>query len=81
MIIGIPREIKNHEYRVGMTPAGAKELVAHGHRVLVETLAGTGIGFDDSDYLAAGAEIIESAEAVFAEAEMIIKVKEPQPQE
>jgi alanine dehydrogenase len=81
MIIGIPREIKNHEYRVGMTPAGAKELVAHGHRVLVETLAGTGIGFDDSDYLVAGAEIIESAEAVFTEAEMIIKVKEPQPQE
>ncbi len=81
MIIGIPKEIKNHEYRVGMTPAGVKELVAHGHRLLVETNAGTGIGFDDADYLSAGAEIIASAEAVFAEAEMIIKVKEPQSQE
>ena len=81
MIIGIPKEIKNHEYRVGMTPAGVKELVAHGHRLLVETNSGTGIGFDDADYLSAGAEIIEVAEAVFVEAEMIIKVKEPQPQE
>lgn len=81
MIVGVPKEIKNHEYRVGLTPAAAKEFIAHGHRVIVETNAGTAIGFDNEQYLAAGAEIIDTAEAVFAEAEMIVKVKEPQPNE
>lgn len=81
MIIGVPKEIKNHEYRVGLTPAAANEFVQHGHTVLVETQAGAGIGFTDEDYTLAGAAIIDSAEAIFAEAEMIIKVKEPQPNE
>jgi len=77
MLIGVPKEIKNHEYRVGMTPASVNELVHHGHQVIVETMAGAGIGFSDDDYIAAGAEIRDSAEKVFAEAEMIVKVKEP----
>jgi alanine dehydrogenase len=81
MIVGIPKEIKNHEYRIGMTPAGVRELVMHGHQVLVETNGGAAIGFEDEDYVRAGAEILGSAEAVFAQAEMIIKVKEPQPNE
>jgi alanine dehydrogenase len=81
MIIGIPKEIKNNEFRVGMTPAGVKELVEHGHEMLVEHLAGTDIGFDDEDYVAAGATILADAESVFARADMIIKVKEPQPVE
>ena len=81
MIIGVPKEIKNHEYRVGLTPAAANEFVQHGHTVLVETQAGAGIGFTDEDYTLAGAAIIDSPEAIFAEAEMIIKVKEPQPNE
>lgn len=81
MIIGIPKEIKNHEYRVGMTPGSVRELIHHGHQVLVETHAGLGIGFSDEDYLESGAEIIQSAQEVFEKAEMIIKVKEPQPQE
>ncbi|WP_040482149.1 alanine dehydrogenase [Luminiphilus syltensis] len=81
MIVGIPKEIKNHEYRVGLTPAGVRELSHFGHRVLVETMAGAGIGFSDEDYAAAGAEISATAAAIFAEAEMIIKVKEPQPEE
>ncbi|WP_196137522.1 alanine dehydrogenase [Aliikangiella sp. G2MR2-5] len=77
MLIGVPKEIKNHEYRVGMVPASVREVVSHGHKVIVETNAGTGIGFTDEDYIAAGAEIRDSAEKVFAEAEMIVKVKEP----
>jgi alanine dehydrogenase len=77
MLIGVPKEIKNHEYRVGMVPASARELISHGHQVLVETNAGSGIGFSDDDYRAIGAEILDSAEAVFAKAEMIVKVKEP----
>jgi alanine dehydrogenase len=81
MIIGIPKEIKNHEYRVGMTPAGVNELVGQGHQLLVEHLAGAAIGFDDDDYVAAGASILADAESVFARADMIIKVKEPQPAE
>lgn len=81
MLIGIPKEIKNHEYRVGMTPAGVRELVGHGHTVLVETNAGTAIGFDDDSYIQAGAEIAADAATVFSKSEMIIKVKEPQPQE
>jgi alanine dehydrogenase len=78
MFVGVTKEIKNHEYRVGLTPAGAKELVGHGHQVLVETQAGVGVGFDDAQYVAAGARIAPHADAVFAEAEMIVKVKEPQ---
>lgn len=81
MIIGIPKEIKNHEYRIGMTPAGVRELVAAGHTVLVESNGGDAIGFDNAAYTAAGAEIAANAEAVFARADMIIKVKEPQPNE
>ena len=78
MYIGVPKEIKNHEYRVGLTPASAHELVAHGHKVFVETHAGEGIGFSDDDYREAGAEVLATAEAIFEKAEMIIKVKEPQ---
>ncbi len=78
MIIGVPKEIKIHEYRVGLTPASSAELIHHGHRVLVETSAGMGIGFRDDDYKAVGAEIIDTAEQVFEQAEMIVKVKEPQ---
>ncbi len=81
MLIGVPKEIKNHEYRVGLTPAGARELIAHGHQVLVERGAGAGIGLDDASYLAAGAAIAADAAEVFAAAELIVKVKEPQPQE
>ena len=78
MIIGVPKEIKNHEYRVGMVPASVRELVNHGHQVFVETDAGMGIGFTNEDYVAAGAEILSTAAEVFAKAEMIVKVKEPQ---
>ncbi len=81
MIIGVPKEIKNHEYRVGLTPAAVNEFVQHGHSVLVETQAGAGIGFLDEDYTSAGAQIIDNAPAIFAQAEMIVKVKEPQPNE
>ncbi len=81
MLIGIPREIKNHEYRVGMTPASVREVVLHGHQVLVEMGAGAGIGCDDASYLAAGASIAETAAEIFSRAEMIVKVKEPQPVE
>lgn len=81
MHIGVPKEIKNHEYRVGLTPAAVKEFVSHGHSVVVETSAGTAIGFTDEMYTAAGAQLADSAEQVFAEAEMIVKVKEPQPNE
>uniref|UniRef100_A0A486XKD5 Alanine dehydrogenase n=1 Tax=Rheinheimera sp. BAL341 TaxID=1708203 RepID=A0A486XKD5_9GAMM len=78
MIIGVPKEIKNHEYRVGMTPASVRELVHHKHSVLVETNAGIGIGFTDEDYQAAGATVLATAAEVFAKADMIVKVKEPQ---
>ncbi|MBF9050916.1 alanine dehydrogenase [Roseobacter sp. HKCCD9010] len=78
MIIGCPKEIKPQEFRVGMTPVAAQEAVAHGHSVLVETGAGIGAGFPDADYIAAGAEIAPDAASVFAKAEMIVKVKEPQ---
>jgi len=78
MIVGCPKEIKNHEYRVGLTPESAGELVAHGHSVLIETHAGEGIGATDDDYRAAGAVIIDTAAEIFAKAEMIVKVKEPQ---
>jgi alanine dehydrogenase len=78
MLIGVPKEIKVHEYRVGLTPAGVRELVGHGHEVLVQTLAGAGIGIADAQYEAAGAQIAADAAAVFAQAELVIKVKEPQ---
>ncbi|WJY22781.1 alanine dehydrogenase [Fontisubflavum oceani] len=78
MIIGCPKEIKPQEFRVGMTPVAAQEAVAHGHSVLMETGAGIGAGFPDADYIAAGAEIAPDAASVFAKAEMIVKVKEPQ---
>ena len=74
MIIGVPKEIKNHEYRVGMVPASVRELVNHGHQVFVETDAGMGIGFTNEDYVIAGAEILPTAADVFAKAEMIVKV-------
>jgi alanine dehydrogenase len=78
MIIGVPKEIKNHEYRVGMVPASVRELINHGHQVFVETNAGGGIGFSDQDYTDVGAEILATASDVFAQSEMIVKVKEPQ---
>jgi alanine dehydrogenase len=77
MRIGVPTEIKNNEYRVGMVPAGVKDLVTDGHTVYVQKGAGDGSGFDDSDYEAAGAKILATADDVFGEAEMIVKVKEP----
>ena len=81
MRVGVPKEIKNHEYRVGLTPASVAELIAAGHEVFVETRAGSGIDCPDTAYHAAGAEILPDAAAVFAAAEMIVKVKEPQPSE
>jgi alanine dehydrogenase len=78
MKIGCPREIKPQEFRVGLTPNAAREAVNHGHEVIIEAGAGEGAGFTDADYTAAGARLADSAEAVFAEAEMIVKVKEPQ---
>ncbi len=77
MRIGVPKEIKNHEYRVGLTPASVHELVLRGHQVAVESGAGRGIGHDDSTYRAAGATIVDGAAAVFADSELLIKVKEP----
>ncbi len=81
MLIGVPKEIKNHEYRVGLTPASAQELIKNGHKVVIENNAGAAIGFTNEDYIAAGASIIDTPEEIFATADMIIKVKEPQPQE
>jgi len=81
MLIGVPREVKTHEYRVGLVPASVRELVHHGHKVVVESGAGAGIGFDDGNYENAGAEILSRAADVFAAAELIIKVKEPQADE
>lgn len=78
MLIGVPKEIKNHEYRVGMTPTSVREMVHHGHDVLVQSNAGVGIGASDEDYQQAGATVVSSAEEIFAAAEMIVKVKEPQ---
>ncbi len=78
MRVGVPKEIKNHEYRVGLTPESVAELKAHGHSILVETNAGAGIGASDEAYLSAGAEIAADAASVFETAEMIVKVKEPQ---
>ncbi|TIS14137.1 MAG: alanine dehydrogenase [Mesorhizobium sp.] len=81
MRVGCPKEIKNHEYRVGLTPGSVREYVAHGHEVLVEAGAGAGIGADDNAYRAAGATIAKAAADVFAKSDMIVKVKEPQPNE
>ncbi|MDT0581418.1 MULTISPECIES: alanine dehydrogenase [Alteromonadaceae] len=81
MIVGVPKEIKNHEYRVGLTPAAVQEFTNNGHAVLVQVNAGTSIGFTDDLYLAAGATMIETPEEIFATADMIVKVKEPQPNE
>ncbi|MBB4574483.1 alanine dehydrogenase [Rhizobium lentis] len=81
MRVGCPKEIKNHEYRVGLTPASVREYVAHGHDVWVETKAGAGIGADDAAYAAAGAKIAASAKDIFEKCDMIVKVKEPQPSE
>ena len=81
MRIGVPREIKVHEYRVGLVPAGVRELTAGGHEVMVESGAGDGIGLSDAQYRAAGAEIVANAAEVFARAQLIVKVKEPQPPE
>jgi alanine dehydrogenase len=81
MLVGVPKEIKNHEYRVGLTPPSVHELVARGHQVLVQAGAGTEIGLSDEQYLAAGASIAASAKEIFANADMIVKVKEPQPAE
>lgn len=81
MIIGVPKEIKIHEYRVGLTPTAAREYVALGHEVIIETEAGNGIGAHDDEYKRVGARIAGSAAEVFSEAEMIVKVKEPQPSE
>ena len=78
MLIGVPKEIKNHEYRVGLTPSSVRELTAAGHRVIVERNAGAGIGATAAEYEKAGAATVDSAEEVFARAEMIVKVKEPQ---
>jgi alanine dehydrogenase len=81
MRVGVPTEIKSDEYRVALTPAGVRELVAHGHGVVVQSGAGLGSGIEDSDYTSQGAEIVDGADAVFSAADMIVKVKEPQPVE
>lgn len=81
MIIGVPKEIKNHEYRIGLTPAAVREYVEHGHHVMIEQNGGASIGFTNEDYEIAGAEIVNDPKDIFARAEMIIKVKEPQPDE
>ena len=81
MLVGVPKEIKNHEYRVGLTPEAAREYIVCGHSVIVESGAGLGITKNDDDYRAIGAEIVDTAEEIFARAEMVVKVKEPQPNE
>ena len=81
MIIGVPKEVKNNEYRVGMVPGSVVELTTNAHQVLVEAEAGVGSGYTNDDYLNAGATVVDSADEVFARADMIVKVKEPQPEE
>jgi alanine dehydrogenase len=81
MLVGVPREIKDNEFRVGLTPSAVRELVARGHKVIVQAGAGEAIDLDDDCYQAAGAEIVPDAGTVFARAEMVVKVKEPQPSE
>ena len=77
MKVGVPQEVKNHEYRVAITPIGVHELVAHGHEVVIETGAGVGSSISDDEYVAAGAEILGSADDVWGSADMVLKVKEP----
>src|SRR5258706_12796271 len=77
MLVGVPKEIKDNEYRVGLVPSTVRELTLKGHRVLVEKNAGLGAGLADSDYQAAGAELARDADQVFGQAEMIVKVKQP----
>ncbi len=81
MHIGVPKEIKIHEYRVGLVPGSVRELIHHGHKVSVETGAGSGVGISDDDYASVGASIIRTAKEIFETADMIVKVKEPQPEE
>jgi len=81
MLIGVPKEIKNNEFRVGLIPSSVRELTTRGHHVYVQRGAGSGIGFDDASYLHAGAEVVETAKEIFDRAEMVVKVKEPQPEE
>ncbi|HEY9414008.1 MAG TPA: alanine dehydrogenase, partial [Pseudonocardia sp.] len=77
MLIGVPRELKNHEYRVAVTPAGVHELVRRGHQVVLERDAGAGSSLPDAEYLAEGATILDTADEVWAAADMVLKVKEP----
>src|SRR5678816_152224 len=79
--VGVPTEIKTDEYRVALTPAGVRELVEHGHEVVIQAGAGEGSAISDGDYESQGARTLPDAEAVFGEADMIVKVKEPQPGE
>src|SRR3546814_476122 len=81
MLIGVPKEIKSHEYRVGLVPASVREAVHHGHAIIVESGAGAGIGFDDAAYSAAGAEVVDTVAEIFTRAELVVKVKEPQSSE
>ncbi|PIR39618.1 MAG: alanine dehydrogenase [Alphaproteobacteria bacterium CG11_big_fil_rev_8_21_14_0_20_39_49] len=81
MLIGVPKEVKNHEYRVSISPRGVRELNYHGHQVMVQKGAGDGIGFEDIQYQEAGALVIENVEEIFERSDMIVKVKEPQPEE
>ncbi len=81
MLVGVPKEVKVHEYRVGLTPSSVRELVSHGHKVIVQANAGVAIGLTDDMYRAAGAEIVPAAADVFSRADMVVKVKEPQPAE
>src|SRR5437899_1883594 len=81
MIIGVPKEIKEQEYRVALPPSAAYQLIGRGHQVLVETNAGVGAGFPDTDYESAGAKIVKDHKALFERAELIVKVKEPQESE
>jgi len=81
MLIGVPKELKNNEYRVGLVPGSVRELIAHGHQVIIQRAAGIGIGFDDGAFEQAGARLVDTAAEVFQSADMIIKVKEPQPEE
>ena len=81
MIVGVPKEVKKDEYRVALLPVGAQLLGADGHTALIEKEAGLGSGFHDHKYVTAGAEIVENADEIYQRAEMIVKVKEPQPEE
>src|SRR5262245_60965689 len=81
MIIGIPKEIKDHEYRVALLPSAAYQLIQRGHKVIVQSNAGLGSGYPDEDYRQAGATVVDSPKAVFESAELVVKIKEPQPSE